>query len=259
MIERFLSRFSHKGDVPAQATEQDEQRDLRAVIETGEKNRRAALRWRVLSVLQFPITLICLFYMLVWYAGGETIMKIPARPDPTILETEDLPDPEFVNVAVQFLNLVATYQPFTAREQFETARKLLADPASTEFEKTYIDQELPTIEESGRSGLFTFDINDIETERDEKTSKVSVRVPGLRQQFVGKNELPRQEMVYYFDLSVMKDAPVENYGILIVDIAVKEGRLDQINAEDRKKRELRQAQSGEKGKKTKKKKNKTKK
>jgi hypothetical protein len=222
------------------------------MFEKGKSYRKQETLWRILALIQIPVTAAAIFAALIMYVRADTIMQVPEPPPLGSSDFQQLSDPQFVNVATQFVNLAYTYQPAIAREQFEAARKLLSGAALQQFDQQF-DAELKTIEKSGRSQLFLVEPRQIDAERSENKNIVIVRLPGLQQQFVSQRALPPEEIVYYLDMTTADEAFPGSYGITVTDIRSRVVALNVIAEEDRKKAES-QAATGKDAKSKKKKK-----
>ena len=156
-------------------------------IRLWEGYREQAYPWRAMSLLQMPATALSIAAALIMYFFADTIIEVPHAPEPGFYSVKNLPDSQFINAATSVINLIATYQPATARRQFKTARKFLWEPALTEFEETMMGPEIRAIEETKRSQMFFINPRLIKVERFPELDMVVVRVPGLRQKLIGNN------------------------------------------------------------------------
>lgn len=202
-------------------------------IRLWEGYREQAYLWRALSLLQMPATALSILAALIMYFFADTIIEVPERPQPGYYSVKHLPDSEFINVANQVVNLVATYQPHIARRQFMTARKYLWEPALSEFEKTMMTKELTAIDETHRSQMFFVNPRLIKVERYPELEKVVVRIPGVRQKLIGNKPLPADEMVYYVKMTTIPRNLHNEYGIVVVDIRLRFASQYDIANEDK--------------------------
>lgn len=215
---------------------QVEQTDGRAgpdTIKLWESYRDQAYMWRALTLLQIPGTLVAIAAALIMYYTADTVIEVPERAQPGHYSTKQLPDSEFIDVATQVVNLISSYQPTTARMQFEGALKYLWEPALTEFVQSMMDAELPTILRTSRSQMFFIDTRQIKVERHPEFDKVVVRLPGVRQKLIGSKPLPPDEMVYYVKMTTIPRNIHNEHGIVVVDIRLRPAPLAAIAAEDR--------------------------
>ena len=181
--------------------------------------------WRFLSLLQFPIILALTFYFVSRYLSADTLVKVPEPPVPGETAQDKIPDKEYLNTATNVINLIGTYQPTTARDQFESARDFFLDSAVKSFDETQLDSELITAEES-----------DISQQLDVYSSKISreskgaaqVCLSGVRQKIVERTPLPQQSVTYCF--SFVLDEPFEGspFGIAVNGFTQKLGPVERL-------------------------------
>src|SRR5262249_45979929 len=117
-------------------------------IRLWDSYREQAYLWRALALLQMPATALAIAAALIMYFFADTIIEVPDKPQPGFYSVKQLPDSQFISAATEVVNLIATYQPETARTQFNAARKYLWEPALSEFDTTMIKSELRAIEET---------------------------------------------------------------------------------------------------------------
>ncbi|MBP9838304.1 MAG: hypothetical protein KBC84_06280 [Proteobacteria bacterium] len=190
-------------------------------IRLWEGYKEQAYLWRALSLLQMPATALSIAAALVMYFFADTIIEVPERPQPGYYSIKNLPDSQFIDAAVNVVNLIATYQPAIARRQFKAARKYLWEPALTEFENTMMGPEITAIEQTKRSQMFFINQRLIKVDRYPELDKVVVRVPGLRQKLIGDKALPPDEMVFYIKMTTIPRNVTNEYGIVIVDLHLR--------------------------------------
>lgn len=215
---------------------QIEQVDGRAGADTirlWEHYRDHAYMWRSLALWQFPCTMLALGAAVMMFFMADTVIEVPEKPQPGHYSIKQLPDAEFIDVATKVVNLMTTYQPHNAREQFYATRKFLWEPALSEFENAMVKEQLRIIEETSRSQIFFIDTKQIKIERYSEFDKVVVRVPGVRQKLIGQKPLPPDEMVYYIKMTTIPRNIHNQYGIVVVDIRLRIAPLAEIAAEDR--------------------------
>jgi hypothetical protein len=168
--------------------------------------------WRFISLLQFPIILCLTLYFITRYLNADTLVKVPDPPIPGEVKPDKIPDKEYINTAQNIINLIGSYQPLTARDQFESAREFFLDSAATSFDETQMNSELPTAEESDISQQL-----DVYSTRIVRSANGGAQVclSGERQKIVDRNPLPRQEVRYCFSFTV--DEPFEEnpFGLMV--------------------------------------------
>jgi hypothetical protein len=203
-------------------------------IRLWEGYRDQAFLWRALALLQMPATALAIILSLVLYFTADTIIEVPDMPQPGFYSVKKLPDSHFINFANEIVNLIATYQPATARKQFTTARDYLWEPALTNFETVMMQRELRAIEETRRSQMFYVEDKLIRVERFPDQDYVVVRIPGTRQKLVGtKPILPVDQLAYYVKMTTIPKNVHNEFGIVVVDMRVETVKLEDISATDR--------------------------
>lgn len=190
-------------------------------IRLWESYREQAFLWRALALIQMPATFVAVLIALVMYFFADTVIHVPQKPQPGHYSVKQLPDDQFINVAQEVINLVASYQPATARTQFLKARKYLWEPALSEFEKTMMKSELRAIEETSRSQLFFINPNLIRIARFHDEDKIEVRVPGTRQKLIGQKPLAPDDVVFYIKMTTIPRNVANEYGIVVIDIKAR--------------------------------------
>ncbi len=185
-------------------------------IRLWENYKDQALMWRALSLIQLPTTFIAVIFALVMWSTREITLSVPSKPMPGMYAAQDIPDTEFVNVANDYVNLVATYQPNTARKQFEVARAMLKEPLLTKFNDENMGSELPAIETTLRTQVFFVDPLKTKVERD--GNKVYVSISGERWKVIAGAPIPSVTSRYRLELTTIPRNPVNPYGIVITNI-----------------------------------------
>jgi len=180
---------------------------------------------RFLSLLQFPIILALTLYFITRYLGADTLVKVPEPPVPGEILQDKIPDKEYINTAQNIINLIGTYQPTTARDQFESARDFFLDSAVTSFDETQMNSELITAEESDISQRL--DVYNYKIVR-QANGAAQVCLSGSRQKIVDRNALPPQDVTYC--LSFVIDEPFEGspFGIAVNAFTQKLGPVERL-------------------------------
>lgn len=153
-----------------------------------ESYKDQALLWRAIALLQIPTTFIMLCFAFYIWGTREVILNVPRSPLPGLYAAKEIPDSEFIDVATNFVNLIATYQPVVARRQFSKARELLKEPMLSTFEQDMMGTELKAIENTNRTQLFFVDPVKTTIERQDNT--VLVTMVGDRLKIVAGKQLP---------------------------------------------------------------------
>jgi hypothetical protein len=138
---------------------------------------------------------------------------------PGIYAAQDIPDNEFVNVAMDYVNLIATYQPRTARRQFEEAEKMLKEPLLTKFREEMINSELGAIEHSARTQVFFVD--PLKTATNRRGNEVTVSVSGERWKVIAGAELPVVTSRFKVTMTTIPRNKINPYGIVITSVTFK--------------------------------------
>ena len=199
-----------------------------------EGYRDQAYLWRAIALLQIPATLLAVVMALVMFFFADTVVEVPAQPQPGHYSIKQLPDAQFIDAALQLTNLISSYQPNTARQQFLTARQLLWEPALSEFEESMLGKELQAIEETSRSQLVFINPSLIRVIRDPQKGQVEVRVPGTRQKLIRNSPTPVDEIVYYITMTTIPRNTHNEFGIVATDIRLRRVGAKTISHEDTK-------------------------
>jgi len=185
-------------------------------IRLWENYKDQALMWRALSLIQLPTTFIAIIFALVMWSTREITLSVPSKPMPGMYAAQDIPDTEFVNVANDYVNLVATYQPNTARKQFEVARAMLKEPLLTKFNDENMNSELPAIETTLRTQVFFID--PLQTRVEREGQRVVVSISGERWKVIAGAEIPTVSSRYRVEMTTIPRNPVNPYGIVITNV-----------------------------------------
>ncbi len=185
-------------------------------IRLWENYKDQALMWRALSLLQLPTTLVAIIFALAMWFTREITLNVPSKPMPGHYAAQDIPDTEYVNVANDYVNLVATYQPNTARKQFEVARAMLKEPLLTKFNDENMNSELPAIETTLRTQVFFVD--PLLTRVDREGNRVIVSISGERWKVIAGAAIPSVSSRYRIEMTTIPRNPVNPYGIVITNV-----------------------------------------
>jgi len=188
-------------------------------VRVWENYREQALLWRSLALIQVPASLIALIFALAIWFTRTTILNVPAKPLPGYYAADEIPDPEFISVATEFINLIATYQPVTARKQFKEAAKYLFEPMSSRFEQEMMGRELTAIENTRRTQVFFVDPTKTELIRNQDGS-VTVTLVGERQKLVAGEVLPTVMTQFSLTMTTIPRNTLNQYGIVIKNVEV---------------------------------------
>lgn len=199
-----------------------------------EAYKEQALLWRIVAIMQLPITIVALIFGLIVYSSSNIVIESPETPQPGMYSIKRLPDSEFLKAGVDIVNLIGTYQPATAERQFRTARLFLWEPALSEFEKIFLNKELPIIKDINRSQAFMINNDLIQVQRYPNQDMVIVRIPGTRQTLIGKKPLD-DEIAYYFKMTTIPRSPYNPKGIVVFDVRIKKQTSEDLRKLDERK------------------------
>ena len=188
-------------------------------IRLWENYKDQALLWRSLSLIQFPMTCVALIFALVMWSTRVINLTVPSKPEPGIHVAQDIPDTEFINAANTYVNLVATYQPGTARNQFTVASSMLKEPVYTKFKEEMMGAELGAIESTGRTQVFFTD--PLRTKVARNGNEVTVSLVGERWKVIAGSPLPTVTSRFTITMSTIPRNPMNPYGIVITGVSFK--------------------------------------
>ena len=193
-------------------------------IRLWESYRDQAVLWRSLALLQIPATFIMVVFALVMWSTRRTILNVPAKPLPGIYAAQELPDPEFIETATGFVNLIATYQPAVAQRQFLRAREVLQEPMLERFNREMLGTELKTIQNTSRTQIFFAD--PAKTKIFRKGSMVEVTIAGERLKTIAGRQLPPIETIFNISMTTIPRNDLNPYGIVITSVAFENATPD---------------------------------
>jgi len=182
-----------------------------------ESYRDQAMLWRSLSLLQIPTTIILGVLCFALWSNREITLKVPAKPLPGVYTAQEIPDSEFIDVATNFINLIATYQPAVARRQFNHARQILQEPMLERFNREMLVTELKTIESTSRTQLFFVDPTKTRIFR--QGNNVEVTLTGERMKMIAGKQLPAVTTTFSIAMTTIPRNELNPYGIVINNVA----------------------------------------
>lgn len=189
-------------------------------IKVWENHRDQATLWRAIALLQVPITLVALILGIYLNATRKTELHVPAKPLPGIYIAQDVPDTEFIDYAMTYVNHVSTFQYSTARRQFTEARKMLWDQMLVMFDDRMMKDELQKIETTSRTQLFLVDPTKTLVER--RGNEVDVYLTGDRTKVIAGKEMPTEHSVYKLTMVTIPKNNFNPYGLVIVNAVLKD-------------------------------------
>lgn len=181
-----------------------------------ENYRDQALLWRALALLQIPATLILVIFAFYLWGSQEITLNVPRNPLPGLYAAQEIPDTEFIDVATNFINLIATYQPAVARRQFQKAREILKEPMLEIFDREMIGTELKAIENTNRTQLFFVDPTKTSIER--RDNHVFVTTIGDRLKIVAGKQLPVVLTKFQVSMTTIPRNDLNPYGIVVDNV-----------------------------------------
>lgn len=211
-----------------------EQVDGRAGADTfrlWESYKEQALLWRIIALAQLPIALIAIIFGVITYMTADIVIEPPETPQPGMYSIKQLPDSEFLKVATDVVNLIATYQPYTAEKQFRKAREYLWEPALSEFEKIFLKERMVQIDEGSRSQAFMINNDLVQVRRYPSLDMVIVRIPGTRLSLIGRKPLD-DEIAFYLKMTTIPKSAYNPSGIIIFDVRIKKQTAEDLRRLD---------------------------
>ncbi|MFO0417184.1 MAG: TraE/TraK family type IV conjugative transfer system protein [Pseudomonadota bacterium] len=194
-------------------------RDKSDTIRLWENYKDQSLMWRSLCLIQLPTTLAAIIFAMMLWTTREVTLTVPSKPMPGIYAAQDIPDNEFVNIANDYINLIATYQPRTARRQFEAAAAMLKEPLLSKFREEMINSELGAIENSSRTQVFFTD--PLRTTVERRGNDVTVTMIGDRWKVIAGAELPTVTSRFRVTMTTIPRNKLNPYGIVITSVTFK--------------------------------------
>ncbi|NMC63320.1 MAG: hypothetical protein GYA55_09155 [SAR324 cluster bacterium] len=185
-------------------------------IKIWEAYKDQAALWRAIALLQIPATAMALVLALILWSTRSITLNVPAKPLPGVYAVHELRDNEFINVATEFINLVATYKPNVARRQFEKASEMLIEPMLSYFKTNILNDELKAIETTGRTQFFFPDPSKTTIQRDGKNVIVVFR--GDRTKIIGGRDAPPTPAMYEITMTTIPRNILNPYGIVISNV-----------------------------------------
>ena len=194
--------------------------------------REQSYLWRAIALMQIPTTLIAIIVALIVYVNSDTIVEVSPRPAPGYYLTREIPDEEFVKVAIEYVNLISSYQPAIAERQFKYALNFLMEPEYSAFRKQFLaaedgkQSELDQIRQIQRAQMFfiyrdLIIVRRIDDPEDSRNSTVEVRIPGELIKFFNGVKQDRggedHFLAYYISMRTFPKTTFNQNGIYVVD------------------------------------------
>ncbi len=199
--------------------------------------REQSYLWRMLSVVQFPATLVAVITTIVLYVTSDIIVHVDPKPSPGYYLTNQIQDKEFVMYAMQFVNLISTFNANNAGKQFEYAAEYLSGPIYGEFRNSYLNKKDPNSKLSEaikleRTQVYFVDKYFVRIKRTEKENpldnEVEVRFYGIYTKYLRGSSNPylNSEAVLSVTLRTQPNNAFNPQGITITKFVVREPKRD---------------------------------
>lgn len=182
-----------------------------------ENYREQATLWRIIALAQLVTTPLIILFCIFIYTTRSVTVHVPDQPAPGYYRTNEIPKSRYIEKGVDFLNLVASYQPAVARKQYMLAAEMLDAEGLQKFQEESIDLELKAIENTQRTQMYFIDPT--KTEIKYKRGFVYVTYYGERQKFISGRELPSVITKYLLTMKTVPRQGINPYGIVIADFS----------------------------------------
>ena len=211
-----MGKSAKIGEV-TKGTELMDSRSDSDTLKLWENYREQAALWRALALFQIPACLLLIVFSTILWATRTITLSVPSKPLPGIYAVKEIPDTEFVQEATNFVNLIASYQPYVARRQFARAREMLVGQILESFDTDMMSIELQAIENTSRSQIFYADPTRTTLDRTTDRS-VSVSFTGERIKYVAGKELPLITTKFTVTLSTIPRHTLNPFGIVVTNV-----------------------------------------
>lgn len=201
-------------------------------IHVWEAYKEQALLWRMISLIQTPLSIICLIFAFTLYNHRTVVLDVPLNPLPGQYAADEIQDREFISVATEFVNLIATYQPLVAERQFKLAAQYLkGGEILDQYKEQLLKRELGAIGNTGRTQIFFVDPSQTTIDRT-RDNKVIVNLTGQRTKIIAGEQLPIQTTRYRITMTTIPRNAYNRYGIVVSDVFHRTGQ-GELQKEDR--------------------------
>lgn len=182
-------------------------------IRLWEGYRDQAILWRAIALLQIPATALSVVLAMYLWNTRQTIVNVPPKPQPGQYLAEAIPDSEFIEVATEFVNLIASYQSAVAPRQFKRAEEMLVEPYLTKYREDILNHELKTIQATSRTQLYFIDPTSTQIERVD--DDVVVTFLGEREKYVSGKPIEPVKSSYRITMTTVPRHYLNPYGIVV--------------------------------------------
>ena len=196
-------------------------------IRLWENYREQAALWRAISLLQIPVSFLALVFALVMWLNRETKLVVPHPPAPGTHPAHLIPDSEFIDVAQNFVNLIATYTPAVVQRQYQAAEQHLINPILDQFRRDFLINEIQTIMNTSRTQLFSVDPTKTKVVREGPI--VSITFIGDRVKSIAGRQLEPIETAYTINMVTIPRNETNPYGIVIRGLDIQNTKPDLNN------------------------------
>lgn len=216
-----MGKAATTGNAAKKIIEQSKFRESKTENDTvrlWENYREQALMWRAIALFQLPATFIAIVFSLVIFINRTIELNVPAKPLPGYFLAGEVADEEFKSRAIEFVNLVASYQPDTAPNQFKEAAKYLMEPMLSRFYSEMIEHELEAIKNVRRTQVYFPDPTKTEIIRDDYNDTVVVTMVGTRKKIVAGEEIPAVATQFRITMTTIPRNTLNKFGIMITNV-----------------------------------------
>ncbi len=194
-------------------------------IRIWEGYRQQAVMWRALSILQLlATTAVSILCIILWQTRSITL-KVPQRPVPGQYNTQEIPDSDFIEAANSFVNLIATFQPYTSEEQFKKAASLIHTDLYERFSEEFLVNELKAINATSLSQVYYIDPAKTTIERFANNT-VKVTFYGTRHKYIGGREIEPVKSKYVVVLTTLPRNDLNPFGIVVLDVVLENNQVN---------------------------------
>lgn len=184
-----------------------------------------AILWRAIAILQIPTTLALIIFSMWVYGNRTTILNVPQKPLPGQYTVDQLTDPILIDAATDFVNLISSYSPKTARRQMLEAEQRIVEPLLTSFGQQMIEGDLKAIEQTQRTQVFLVDPT--KTVLSRGRGDATVTFEGDRVKIVAGKELPVSTWIYHVTLETRPRNRLNEYGVVITGLRLEKKVVEQ--------------------------------
>ena len=185
-------------------------------IRIWEGYRQQAVMWRALSIMQLLATTAVSILCIILWQTRQVVLNVPQRPVPGQYNTQEIPDADLIEAATTFVNLIATFQPYTAKAQFERAGAYVHDEYYQKFTDETLGSELKAIIQTSLSQVFYIDPSKTTVERN-KNNTVIVHLYGVRHKYISGEEREPVKSMYEVFLTTLPRNELNPLGIVVYD------------------------------------------